>query len=169
MDAREYYRILYRLDGAERFLLWFTGDHDGVVTDADGRVPAFVSNDDLRVFADNLGIEVVEETPILHDLDAIRNWLRDPRPTNVNCQAVLAAWNLFIDVAHSVADGVSFLKIDHELDVVYEKAFWGNNLPAVTPEGESYHPLWSLEEMQGLVKLLAQGLELFDQVVRFES
>src|SRR5690606_30671715 len=65
--ARDHYKLLYRLDGAERFLLWFTSEHDGVVTDAEF-VPSFASEAALLAFASGSGIVVSEETPILHDL-----------------------------------------------------------------------------------------------------
>lgn len=161
-----HYKLLYRLNGTERFLLWFTNETDGVVTDSDGFVPSFPTENDVRSFADRMGVETADEAPILHDLDAIRNWLVDPRPENVDCEAVLAAWNLFGDVARSVSRGAPFLKADEALGAVYDKVFLGNNIPALTPEGETYKPVWTPAEVSELADLLQVGFELFRRVVR---
>jgi hypothetical protein len=50
--------------------------------------------------------------------------------------------------------------------LIYDKLFWGNNLPLITPEGERYLPEWSADEVQSLAQILASGLDLFISVVR---
>lgn len=160
-----YYKLLYRLDGTERFLLWFTNGKDGVVTDSDGFVPSFATADEVCSFADCLDVGISDEAPILHDLDPVRNWLDDPRSDGVDCKAVLDAWNLFGDVARSVSRGAAFLKADEALGDVYDKLFRGNNIPVMTPEGETYKPVWTPAEVSELADLLQAGFELFRRVV----
>lgn len=166
MAAREHYSLLYRLDGVERFLLWFTSESDGVVTDGDGLVPSFRTEYDLRAFAESLELRVSEEVPVLHDLDTVKAWLADRREDRIDCVAALAAWNLFGDVARSVEDGASFSEAAEEAASVYDKVFRGNNLPAVTPDGEAFRPVWSPAEARGLADVLERGFRLFAEVVR---
>lgn len=165
--SRDVYKLLYRLDGRERLLLWFSDEPDGVITDAEGRVPTFASARDLIEYA-SLGEHVVSnEEPRLHDLDAVRAWLADPRAETVDCDRTLCAWNLFIDVARSMtASNEAFLAADAARGAIYRRVFWGCNLPAVTPEGEAFHPSWTREECQELVDLLSLGLDLFARVTR---
>ena len=44
---------------------------------------------------------------------------------------------------------------------VYDKLFFGNNLPAMTPPGEHYDPTWSDAEIRILCSVIAAGLHLF--------
>jgi len=43
---------------------------------------------------------------------------------------------------------------------VYDKLFWGNNLPAMTPPGERFVPTWSAEELEALAALLSAGFAM---------
>lgn len=165
--VRTYYRLLYRLDGSERWLLWYSNDSDGVVTIEDNFVPAFKTETDLLAYSDARGLIVQQEEPLLHDLDAIATWLADPRAETVACDAFLSAWNLFGDIARSCQrSGASFSDRDKHLRTVYEKLFYGNNLPSITPPGEHYRPEWSREEVTGLRQILRVGLDMFIAVRR---
>jgi hypothetical protein len=163
--SKTYYRLLYRLDGTDQLLLWFSDEEDGVFTEAPGRVLSFATEARLLSFTDRHGLPVAEEGPILHDLDAVQRWTTDPRAETLDCRDALAAWNLFMDVASSLpVEGAAFVRADSELNLIYEKVFWGNNLPAVTPEGERYEPLWTEDEVSHLAGLLSRGFELFRRV-----
>jgi hypothetical protein len=165
--SRKYYRLLYRLDGATQFLLWYTNDRDGVVTTADGRVPSFGTEASLSSYASRASLDVEAEEPVLHDLDPIRAWVADPRADTLECAVLLSAWNLFGDIARSLPDpGRAFATIDGTLGALYNRLFWGNNLPAVTPEGQHFTPQWANAEVQELAELLREGLSLFVRLRR---
>jgi len=55
----------------------------------------------------------------------------------------------------------TFEQLDSRFSEVYEKLFWGNNLPAVTPKGFHFDPEWSPDEIAGLATVLRAGLKLF--------
>lgn len=165
--AREVYSLLYRLDGRERFLLWFSDESDGVITDAEGSVPTFASARELDGYARRASLTLSNEEPRLHDLDAVRAWLADPRAETIDCDESLCAWNLFVDVARSVTEtSEEFLAVDGAQGSLYERVFWGCNLPAVTPDGEAFHPSWTRDEVRALAAVLTRGLELFARVTR---
>ncbi len=158
-----YYRLLYQLDGEQAFLLWFSNGSDGVVV-RDGRLLSFSDETVLYRFARQYGLNWIDEAPILHDLDEIQRWVLCPRGRTLDCSAVLMAWNLFVDLARSLSDaGLGLLEVDGAHEGLYRKLFFGNNLSAITPEGERYDPTWSGSEVVEIANLLALGLELFRQ------
>jgi hypothetical protein len=59
------------------------------------------------------------------------------------------------------------LREDHINNDIYDKVFFGNNLPSMTPPGEHYVPAWSEEEIDRLSRVLTGGLRLFRARVSF--
>ena len=163
---RDYFRCLYRHKNVERFLIWFSDDQDGVFVDASHRVPTFASAAALETaFPSLVGAEIVPETPILHDLDAVESRCRANGPLTIDCNDILAAWNLFSDVARSVGDaGTSYLASDSVLGHEYEKLFFGNNLPALTPPEEHHTPTWTDDEIDDIRRHVILGFDLFKAV-----
>ena len=159
-----YYRLLYRLDGSDGFLIWFEGEAatDGVLITPDGRMVSFLTREALDVYAQRHGVELAQSALILHDLDALEHWMKNAKPESIDCSVILSSWNLFVDVARSVVEsGADFLEQEGKLNAIYDKIFWGNNLPSVTPEGREYCPIWSADEVSCLAEIMASGLALF--------
>jgi len=75
--------------------------------------------------------------------------LRVNRASSIKtCKILLDDWNIIEDLIRTVGQESDLLSLRCPvLDKLYEKLFWGNNLPAVTPEGASYQPLWEQEEI----------------------
>lgn len=156
--AQSYYPYSLRLDDNEWWLLWYSNDTDGLWVDEEGSIPAFDSLSALERFADSKGIELGLDKGDMLDLPLIERWLHDPRPRQIECNAFLGAWNLFSDVARSIG---SELPDGSDLaNKCYDKLFWGNNLPAVTPPGKHYEPIWDAVEADYLRTLLGSGLTL---------
>ena len=161
--SRDYFILWYRLDGIDAYLIWFNGEQDGVVIDEDGKIPCFLNIEGLLRYADSLNLSVAAESPILHDFDIVASWLKTANVKAIYCKDFLAAWNLFDDISRSV-DG----NFDTDQTVtakIYDKLFWGNNLPSVTPAGQSYHPAWTKRELTIIRETLASGLLLFRQSI----
>ena len=153
----------FRLDARDAYLIWFNGEPDGVVTDANGKVPCFLNTEDLLRYASTLNLRVETEEPLLHDLDFVASWLKTENVEPVNCKILLAAWNLFDDLSRSV--GGNFDAQQKKTKKIYDKLFWGNNLPVVTPEGKSYTPIWTKRELKIMREVLGIGLSLFTEKV----
>ena len=161
-----YYALSYQLDAAQRYLIWATDlDSDAkdvILLDGDECILAFDDLSMLQEYATENKLTITQEEPILHDLDWVSNWVRSPSPSTVNCVHVLAAWNLFADIWQSVKRHREYFRsIDEQYQAVYDKVFWGNNLPAVTPDGEHYVPEWNPDEIDVLRGVLSAGLEMF--------
>lgn len=157
--TQAHYTLRYRLDQRTCYLLWYSNDGDGVVVDASGHIPVFSAQADLRAYAVMHALTITQEQPILHNLDAVTNWLRRKRPTQPDCNAFLGAWNLLADVSNSV--GGSFDPDKERTVHLYRKLFWGSNLPVMTPPGEHFEPHWSGKEYQEMREVLRGDLSLF--------
>lgn len=165
--THKYFILWYRLDQVDSYLIWYSNNLDGVVVDSTGPVPTFLEIYRLCAYAGNLGLHLEEEEPILHDLDAVKYWLENPRKTAIKCDCFLVAWNLFGDVALSVQD-TTFDQDRQKTSKIYDKLFWGNNLPAVTPLGKHYEPIWNNDEVERLREVLGDGLRMFRRYLVYE-
>ena len=164
---KTYYSYRYRLAGADAYLIWFTDDSDdgtepdGVLLDGDGLIVTFRHMDNLQDHAASHGLTVVPKTnaePL--DLDIVEQWLATARKTNVDCETFLNAWNLFSDLATTTQGRTAHIDGQRE-GRIYDKLFWGNNLPALTPPGKHYEPIWSKSEVGRMRNVLTTGMLLF--------
>ena len=81
----------------------------------------------------------------------------------VDCNVVLGLWNIFLDLHNTV--GKSFVGDREEFDKIYEKLFYGNNLPTINPTGEKYIPSFSEDEIALIKKLLKGGINMLWKTV----
>jgi hypothetical protein len=158
--SRQYYSFSYRLDGQIQYLIWFTDEDDGVYLDADATVPSFSKQEELYEYAQAAGISVDLAESVLLDLDTVSEWLVDRTADTVDCVVLLNAWNLFDDVSRSL--GGTFDANRERTGDIYNKLFWGNNIPAMTPEGQSFHPTWTQIELDIMREVLRSGFALFN-------
>lgn len=164
----KYFRLWYRLGARDAYLVWWSSDQDGdgVLVDTAGKVPSFSSIAGLCAYAHGRGLDLVDEKPILHDLDSTAKWVASTEDGPPDCDNLLAAWNLFSDVFSSTAgDFDADQSITHG---VYDKLFYGgetaNNV--LKPKEEPrYAPKWSHEEIGLLRETLGQGLAMFERVL----
>jgi hypothetical protein len=161
-----YFALFYQLDAKRRYLIWISEAQDSALVDSvaldeGGFIPTFEDAAHLRRYADLNHYRLQDEEPILHDLDWVAAWTKSTREP-INCENALAAWNLFGDVARSVGGrGVAFESLESRQTTIYNKLFWGNNLPSMTPNGCHYIPDWSADEIALLAEILTTGLDLF--------
>jgi hypothetical protein len=156
----EFFPIKIRLFGGERYVLWFQDDIDGVVIEDTRRVLTFNDRESLTAYANERHLLLSNDTPTELDLDWIAQG-NDFITGQLDCAKTLNAWNFFSDVASSLPEkAIDFIAKDKKPNETYDKLFWGNNLPAVTPEGEHYTPEWSREEIVEIESILVAGLML---------
>lgn len=161
---RLHYVVRYRLDNKNRCLIWHTdevgAEADGVVVDRAGIIPVFRTTQDLLTYAQAEGLLPVEDTgSALCNLDVVSRWLKRKRPAQLNCVQFLSAWNLFADISAIIS--VNFDPDKDKTQKIYSKLFWDNNLPAITPVGKHYKPLWSGRESRIIRQVIGDGLSLF--------
>jgi hypothetical protein len=159
---REYTACIFSLDGQDRHFLWYAGDPDGVVIDAAGDMATFVSEDALLAFGATEGITWPLDFTVSYDFDAVAAWAAKPDPEAIDCIMMLNAWNMFGDIAATFS---CKLLEPRGACAVYDKLFWGNNLPTMTPLGEHYVPAWSHEEADVLAVVCVAGLSLLRRAI----
>jgi hypothetical protein len=153
-----YYICLIRFRQRDRYTLWYADERDGLVL-REGKIPLFGCEEQLEQFAAEQGILYEDEEPAPHDFDLAARWVQRGDRHSVDCPVFNAVFNLCTDAAHSLGQPGSWERA--EFDPIYDKLFWGCNLPAITPPGEHYVPTWSPEEIAILREALRQALDQF--------
>ena len=163
-----HYSCAFTWQGARGFFLWH-GDAesdteacaDGVEVDGSGRIPTFASETSCRAYAEARGYSLHAVPDLHYDLDALGRWCDSPSDITLDLNATLDAWNLFGDTPGESEVVNLFRRWDGRSGALYEKLFFAQNLPAVTPAGRHYSPIWSSDELRELAKVLRLGLAEF--------
>ncbi len=151
---KEYYSYIFNYNEEKKILIWYTSDSgvNGFLLNLDNQFIVVENKDEFFKKLENKYGESHFDEETIVDLDKFFSSLRHLRvgrsSSRKTCEALLEGWNLIEDMAKS-------LGYVNELDIlsqplfnkIYDKLFYGNNLPSVTPEGKSYNPIWSKEEM----------------------
>lgn len=138
------------------FLLWQDGGNEPDKYILVPETAFFLSAqtvEDLLRRATRLGLQVTDQDPVLVNIDKVFRVLAELRPGRASsqrtCQLLLDGWNTLEDMARSIQISLDEQQDDYEREVlrnVYDKLFYGNNLPAVTPSNRNYSPLLSSNE-----------------------
>jgi hypothetical protein len=153
------YLCSVRLDGVHRIFLWDSGEDgsDQVVLDDTGMVLEFPSESAAREARPPVGHVLSSEPATHYDFDTVQAWCASTAAP-LDCATLLNAWNLLGDLPHTEN---LFTWADVRAKGVYDKLFFGCNLPAITPRGEHYVPTWSRSEISALKRVLLLGLAEF--------
>lgn len=65
-------------------------------------------------------------------------------------------WNIINDVYYSI--NKEFIGNSSEYNIVYDKLFYGNNLPVINHTREKYNPIFSENEVENIKKIIKNGL-----------
>ncbi len=151
-----------QLDYQVKYLIWFLDEVDGLVTDPateELRLQNFNKKEDLLEFTQKAGIAIEEEVSAKYDLDLLNDWLKNPTGL-IDCQDFLNTWNLFTDVTTTLGIEFNGNKNEEARNLVYDKLFFGNNFPAITPEGKEYIPQWTKKEIAILADIMNEGVAI---------
>jgi hypothetical protein len=82
---------------------------------------------------------------------------------------LLEAWNTFDDVSHTVNKSIMPIGLfsKKEVDKLYEKIFYGNNLEPVTPE-EKYFPVLVAKEQKIIRTLFNEAAKELSLIIGYE-
>lgn len=160
---KEYYLILFKYPTEVFYCIWFTSDEDGSVDGimAENGFPlVFQSPAMAQAYCDEKGM-ALQSGVTAYDVSKMRKWLHG-RSHKVDSIAILNFWNIFTDFAVTI--GIRFDQGAADNDL-YDKVFFGNNLPAIRGSGELYYPRWSESELTRLRELIAEGFEMLDGIL----
>jgi hypothetical protein len=125
----------------------------------DGKIASFADERLVRAFCRENGISLMLEPPGVYDFDKVAAWCDSPASGSIEPTAFLNAWNMLED-AHTPRLDAHLPDISSQrAGKIYDKLFFANNLPAVTPRGASYEPIWSEDEVELLSRIYRFGLE----------
>lgn len=167
MTTEVAYPVCWVLADGERHLLWRNGGakpDEYVRARQSHNILVARSVRGLSRAARSSGFELSEEKPQVIDLRVIRTVLRSIRPgrplSKRSASVLLEAWNALEDLERSIGQPFMTSKAFRKeaIDAVYEKLFFGLNLPPVTPAGCCYHPVLSEYERAALRSILRKGL-----------
>jgi hypothetical protein len=176
MENRLYYICRVRLDGDDKFVIWFQNKRDGFVFADDGRLIWARTPEGIAKAAHERDITLVAEDATSYDFDRISDWCQRGRrrgrsrrraADGVDCNAFLNAWNFFDDLAgvHEFPD-TDFARLSCAADNCYDTLFWGCNLPVVTPPGEHFVPSWDHQRLDVIAEVMEVGLALLREKLR---
>lgn len=160
--SRTYYIYWYRLDNEDFYLIWFSNEEDGVVIDENGFVPSFSDKNDLKIYAHKIQIEVDVGNPNPTDFDVVQIWLENGGKIK-DYKTFLDVWNLLADI--SVSTKGDFDNKKEVTNDIYDRIFWGCNIPVVTPEGKSFTPTWTKKELKIIRETLNYGFQMFNKKI----
>jgi hypothetical protein len=152
------------------YFIWVSdpdaAEPDALLFDEAGNIPTFESESPARAFARAGQLAASDEPATIYDFDALTAWYKSPLSSTLDVKSALDAWNLFTDLKVESADATNlFNKVQRSDNALYDKLFWANNVPAVTPETERFDPEWDETELERLSWILSAGLaELISRV-----
>ena len=158
-----YNTISFRLYEENFYCLWFTdeSDKDQFLTSYEG-VVSFLNCRELSKFVSEKKLNVAPDKTF-YDVNVAINWIAE-NDSNVDCEYFLALWNITTDLAYSVS--VDFLgdSASELTRQIYDKLFWGNNLPAIRCDGEIFTPQWSPEEIHEIQMIVSDSIDIIKSI-----
>lgn len=143
--------------GNTRFYLWCEGDKKDSFLCMGSNLLSFNSAEDALQYGKDNDLRVVNE----NDKYVIR---RIFVPGNgMDCEYFLSMWNYASDICNSVEKRFWGDNKNKMITKVYDKVFWGSNLPAVTPDNESYTPYFNWAERLILKVLYRSFMRIFKE------
>lgn len=169
-ETETFFPYWYQRGGKRCCLLWIPRESapDSFFVDREGKPLCFSSKKRLQCFLGERSeqIDWAHEGRIDFDefWSAVRGLRVNRASSTRTCAVLLEGWNFLEDILRS-SQATGWLK---KLGVplmrrVYDKLYYGNNLPAVTPRGRSYNPLWAQEELVHFRRTLN---ELWPELIR---
>lgn len=156
----DYYSFKFIVRDKPYNCIWFSNDKDGFIT-VSNQLKHFDSYEELDAFTKENNLAVIDEGAILN-IDTAKIWLKENRH-NVDCEYFLDFWNLISDLAGSVGDNFYGDSNKGIINKIYNKLFYGSNLPALRKDGEVYIPDWAEEELYELCRVVYDGLRIVDE------
>jgi len=152
----------YIYNGAKTTLIWQTGaGPDTFKLDRDGSLIAASSKRRLQQLLGREGDTVQWSEGGEVDFDKFWRLLKNLRPNRASsqrtCEVLLSGWNFIEDLLRTF-DLNQQLEGLHApiMNKAYQKVFYGNNLPSITPKGRSYQPIWLRKETLAIRKEFGQ-------------
>lgn len=154
------YLVKFQFRKKECYALWYTDDVDGFLLDDNGKIRSFASEEKARIFGKREGYYLDDEIVSISS-DILLSFGRE----EIDCNLILTYWNIFSDLARSV--NCKFLgdNSDGDVEGIYQKLFYGCNLPAIRKDGEIFSLEWNESEKRRLAEILDNGFKILSDAI----
>lgn len=152
---KEYYIVELVFEKRAYFTLWYESDTDGFVLNKERNcIRAFDNAFSAKIFAERCGYILIGNATIVCNELVLLNF------QNLNCHLLLDFWNIVSDMTNSL--NINFLGDHKENNIVslYNKLFYGCNLPAIRKDNDDYEPEWSQEEQDLITQIVEEGIKI---------
>jgi len=151
----EMYPYAYVYRNTRTNLIWQTNDSDTFKLTSDS---SLLQASTLPTLKRKLGptaakVHWTEYAEIDFDkfFTALKNLKAEKASASKTCFILLEGWNFIEDMLLTFNLKNDFKKLrSRVLNKAHDKLFYGCNLPSVTPEGKSYSPIWTKEEITAI-------------------
>jgi hypothetical protein len=154
-DVREYFSNNIIFDNKDHFCIWFSEGKSGFITE-ENKIKSFPTYNELSRFAEKNGIRLNDERESLtvdYAIEQLKN-------KTLDCNYLISIWHAAEDIADSLEIPFYGSMGANNTDDIYDRLFWGCNLPAVTPKGKHYTPIWTGEELRILTRTIKDGIRI---------
>jgi hypothetical protein len=149
-----YYPVKFALGLKETYSLWYSNKNDGFLVNQN-KLLSFKSMNELQKYSKEKSINLQDGLTVVI-LDAVINWLEGEQK-EIDYELFLNFWNIIADLAYSVDEEFYGDKDENGVLNIYNKLFYGSNLPAVNTGKEHFVPEWDAEELEILTKVIGDA------------
>ena len=164
---KEYYVLNFLLNGKQLNALWFSDkENNDLLLSENNKILLFKSN--TKIEENSIMInDSIQYTEFVYNFDKINDenrWVRKAKKSYMDKEDffeidniyILSLWNILKDVFTTIQ--IEFIGDDYKYDDIYNKIFFGNNCPSVTPKDKEYIPLWKIKEINSIKKVINEGI-----------
>jgi hypothetical protein len=161
-------RCLY--NGIDNYCIWYSGDKDGVLCDENKRILSFADVNTALQYLSRKNLSLHDDENIAsYDFDSLGSWLTS-KDTTIDCVDFFHFWNMFSDIANTAGKKFRGDKRNKSTNTIYDKLFYGMNLPSIKPEGEEdFVPVWRKKQIRIIRAVMANGLNILNESTDFKT
>ncbi len=160
---KEYYQYDLIVKNDVCHCIWYTNEKDGFITEFN-KIKYFKTMEEFRQFIKLNSINVNEGCAAL-SIDQAEEWLSN-KVVEIDCEYFLNFWNLISDLANSVEEKFYGYQEDNTtVQKIYDKLFYGNNIPSLVKGNKRYQPKWDAEEIAEIANVIKDGLRIVEKIL----
>ena len=150
--------ICFRMGESKFYCIWFSDDEkDGFLLNG-SILRIFHSEEAALTFLKSLPSYQKAIKTTTYDVNKIDQTIMRAIPFDPHI--ILDFWNIIDDLANSIGIPFEGNKKDGLTNSIYDKLFYGNNLPAINTSNRIYTPQFTSEEFVRLTTILMDGIAL---------
>lgn len=158
VNDMDYYAVKLKYSNRNYYAIWYSDNNDGFITTNKNEIVLFDNLADIKKYSISHTIDVDCDNIACYNFDDLYEWCVSDS-TIVDCDKILNDWNIISDFLNTLK--ITFVgdnTTDGLIQSLYNKLFYGNNLPTINTTNEKYIPSWSKHELKLLKDILKEGV-----------